>query len=107
MNESTFPEIDERTKKYFDELITKVAYQGYNGGWYGIEEIIKNKGLLEEADLRLIQSHPGYANSSPIDVYEYSLDGKARFCAELSYQTDVDDYCIETHIFDKSRYCGC
>lgn len=91
--------IDDRTQAYFDGLKKEMEHVGSNGGWDGIKDILKKNhpGIAVE----LIDTYDGYVNSSNIEVFRYTLDGKERFCAELSYQTAIDDYCIETHIFTK------
>lgn len=91
--------IDERTKNYFEAIKENAGYVGKNAGWYDIKEILEKKNILESANLELVKSYPGYANSSDIRIYAYQTDKGKRYCAELDYRTDIDDYCIETHIF--------
>ena len=91
--------IDNRTENYFNAIKNNMNYIGTNYGWCNIEEILKKKGILETANLQKIKTYDGYVNSSNIDIYSYEIEGEKRYCAELSYQTDIDDYCIETHIF--------
>lgn len=93
--------LDERTKNYFNAIKTNIGFIGSNYGNYGIEEILKKKGFFEEAKLQQIKTYRGYVNSSDIDIYSYEINGEKRYCAELSYQTNIDDYCVETHIFEK------
>jgi len=91
--------IDSRTKAYFKKIKENMQYLGGNACWYGIQEILDKKapGIIAEA----IGQYPGYVNSSKIIIYQYEIGGQVRYCAELSYQTDIDDFCIETHIFAK------
>ena len=91
--------IDERTEKYFEDLKNNMGYRGNNAGWDGIKEILEKKGVIDTAKLQKINVYNGFMNSSDIDIYGYEVDSEKRFCAELSYQTNVDDYCTETHIF--------
>lgn len=92
-------ELDNRTEKYFEAIRENKGYIGCNHGWYGIQEILDKKSSGVEA--KLIKSYPGYFNSDDINIYEYFVNGNKRYCAELSYQTDIDDFNIETHIFSK------
>jgi len=93
--------LDERTKNYFNKIKSNLGYKGYNASWYSIKEILEKKGYLEESELKEIKTYNGYVNSSDITVYSYKINGELRYCAELSYQTDIDDYCTETHIFNE------
>lgn len=93
--------LDERTKNYFAAIRKNIGFIGTNYGWDGIEELLKKKGLLETAELKKVKAYDGYANSTEISIYSYIINGQQRYCAELSYQTDIDDYCVETHIFSK------
>lgn len=93
--------LDERTKKYFDAIKNNLEYVGTNYGWDGIEEILDKRGLLNTANLQKITTYSGYFNSSNIDIYSYEIEGQKRYCAQLSYRTDIDDFCVETHIFRK------
>jgi len=92
--------IDERTRNYLTICKNNIGWLGNNGGWDGIEEILKKKEVFEKANLQKLKTYGGYVNSSDIDIYSYETDGNKRYCAELSYQTDIDDYCTETHIFN-------
>lgn len=92
-------ELDKRTKAYFDSLKKKMGHIRSGGGWDGVKDIMKKKH--PDVKVELIDTYTGYVNSSDIDIYHYVLDGKERYCAEFSYQTAIDDYCIEIHIFDR------
>lgn len=92
--------LDDRTKAYFEAIKVKLGYVGTNYGWDDIQEIL-NKKTNKSVSAELISIYDGYVNSSDIKIFTYTLNGDTRFCAELSYQTDIDDYCIETHIFNK------
>lgn len=92
-------DIDERTQKYFAAIRENMGFIGSNAGWDGIQDILKKKGVQEPPEK--IATYTGYVNSSDIEVYTYTRDGRERYCAELSYQTAIDDYCTETHIFSK------
>ena len=89
----------ERTEKYFKKIKEEMGHIDSNGGWHGIVDILKKKGINTE--VKKIAEYDGYINSSEIDIYTYSIDGKERFCAEFGYQVGIDDYCTETHIFRK------
>lgn len=93
--------IDDRTKNYFTAIRKNINWLGNNGGWYGIEEILEKTNSLQSANLKKLKTYDGYINSSDIDIYSYEKDGEMKYCAELSYQTDIDDYCVETHIFNQ------
>lgn len=94
--------IDDRTEKYFEEMKSSVGYLDGRGGRDGIEEILNQKGLLEESKLEKVMTYQGYGNSSDVDIYKYiNTEGEVRYCAEFSYQTAIDDYCVEKHIFSK------
>lgn len=71
-------ELDEGTRKYFDAIKVNLGYVGHNAGWYSIKEIFEKSNLDESANLELIRSYAGYANSSNIDIYRYNTDGKIR-----------------------------
>jgi len=101
MGELFDKKIDERTKNYLADCRNNVGWLGCNNGWYGIKEILEKKNILQTASLQKLETYDGYMNSSDIDVYSYEIDGRKRYCAELSYQTDIDDYCTETHIFNQ------
>lgn len=93
--------LDERTKKYFDAIKSNVGYLGSNAGWYGIEEILRKSNALDSSDLQSVHKYVGYVNSGDIEIFKYNSNGETKYCAELGYQTDIDDYCIETHIFSE------
>lgn len=91
--------LDDRTEAYFKAAQEERGYIGCNNGWEGIQDIlnIKAPGVTVEK----VTTYDGYMNSSIIEVFQYEANGKQRYCAELSYQTDIDDYNVETHIFSK------
>jgi len=93
--------LDDRTEKYFKKVGIDLKYLGYSAGWDSIKEILKKDGTLETANLERINVYDGYANSSNIQIYRYNNGKEEVYCAELSYQTAIDDYCIETHFFAK------
>ena len=95
------PVIDDRTSKYLTELRNDIGWLGGNCGWDDIEAILKKHGLFNTANLQKIDTYDGYVNSSDIEIYTYNKDGVIRYCAQLSYTTNIDDYAIETHIFSK------
>lgn len=91
--------MDERTEKYLTEEATKIGLIGVNNSWYTIAEILKKSG--HEIEPQKIATFNGYINSSDIEIFEYTINGATKYCAELSYQTNIDDYNIETIIFNK------
>ena len=93
-------EVSERTKGYFEAIKKNAGYVGGNAGWNTMQEILTKKGH-GETELIKAAVYSGYANSSEIEILKYTVDENDRFCAELSYRVDVDDYCIETHIFER------
>ena len=93
-------ELDERTVEYFEEIKKNVGLLIFNACEYGIEEILTKKDALNGSELQLLGEYDGYANSSPISIYSYLKNGEKRYCAELSYQIDIDDYVVETIIFN-------
>lgn len=95
------PVIDDRTSKYLTELRNDIGWLGGNCGWDDIEALLKKHGLFNTANLQKIDTYDGYVNSSDIEIYTYNKDGVIRYCAQLSYTTNIDDYAIETHIFSK------
>lgn len=40
-------------------------------------------------------------DSDDIKIYKYQLEKGERFCAEIAYRTAIDDFNIETHIFNR------
>lgn len=93
--------LDERSKNYLDAIRKNVGWLGYNAGWSDIEEILEKAGIADTAKLQLICTYKGYVNANDIEIYSYYKDDEKRYCAQIGYQTDIDDYCIETHIFSK------
>lgn len=91
--------LDERTKKYFEKIRKNIGWESNNAGWYDFQEILDSKAPGEIAEL--IATYDGFANSTDIKIYAYNKNNTKKYCAEFSYQTDIDDYCIETHIFNK------
>jgi hypothetical protein len=89
--------LDKRTESYLKAVKESMGYIGTNHGWHTMEEILKKKGI--EGGLKQVATYDGYMNTNDIIIYEYEKDGSARYCAELGYQTDIDDYNIETIIF--------
>lgn len=87
--------VDERTQKYFTRLMEAMGHIKSDGGYDGIKEKLGKKN--RKANLRLIDTF--VVSDIETKVYQYAVGGKDRYCAELSYRTDIDDYCIETHIF--------
>lgn len=92
---------DDRTSKYLTDVRNDIGWLGCNCGWDDIEALLKKHGVFDTANLRKIDTHDGYVNSSDIEIYTYNKDGVVRYCAQLSYTTNIDDYAIETHIFSK------
>mgnify|MGYP001021839132 FL=1 len=84
-NENGFYILDERTKTYFDRIKESIGYVGTNYGWDGIKELLQKSSKLENANLKLCETYDGYANSSDISIYQYKIDDKTRYCAQLSY----------------------
>lgn len=99
-DKNNFYILDDRTQKYLDAVKSNMGYVDTNNSWYGIKEILDKKGILS-ADVEKIAEYEGYVNSSNIEVFGYRINGEQRYCAELSYQTAIDDYNVETHIFVK------
>lgn len=91
--------LDERTESYLDSIRKNLHHIKSSGSWDGIEDLLKKHypGVVAEH----VGTYPGYVNSTEIKVFRYVLNGEERYCAELCYQTDIDDYCIEEHIFSK------
>jgi hypothetical protein len=95
-------ELDERTAKYFETIKKEKGHIGTNClEETGIRDILKKKGVLDAANLQQIDTYDGYANSSDINIYSYELSGAKRYCAEFSFQTDIDAFYVETIIFTK------
>ena len=97
--EMTIDNLDERTKKYFERIKENVGFLGMNAGWKSMQEILDEGAPGTVA--KKAGEYAGFANSSNIEILTYEKDEKKRYCAQFSYQTDVDDYCIETLIFDR------
>ena len=93
--------LDNKSEKYLNELKDELGYIGGNSGYLDMEAILKKKGVLESAKLEILETLEGFLNSSEFTVYQYENDGDVRYCAEFGYQTDMDDYTIETLIFNK------
>ncbi|REK69354.1 hypothetical protein [Paenibacillus paeoniae] len=91
--------IDDRTKEYFEDVLKDVGLIRTINSKEGLEEISEKQGITPKK----IGSYENvYVNASPIDIYKYAApNGDARYCAELSYQTNIDDYNIELHIFNR------
>lgn len=98
----TLPELDTRTQNYFEAIKKNLGFLGYNSTeLQGIEEILKTKGLFENSNFKKVRTYDGYMNSSAIDVYQYSIEDKTRYCAEITHQYDIDGFATETYIFLK------
>jgi len=92
--------VDERTRKYFDAIKFNVGFIGSNYSESdGITEILQKTGVTDIP--KLIKTYNGYLNSSSIEIFKYSVNNNIRYCAELSYQNDIDSFCVETHIFNR------
>lgn len=100
VNKNGFYILDDRTLSYLNGIKNDMQYIGYNSGRQGIKELLKNKANLD-TDVKLIDTYDGYKNISELNIFEYTINGDTKFCAELSYQIAGDDYCVETHIFTK------
>lgn len=46
-----------------------------------------------------IEVVPGFANSTEIEIGRN--EGDTCWCAQFSYQTDIDDFCVERHYFNE------
>lgn len=76
-----------RAKNELDAEKTTLHYVGFNAGWD------------EEKFSSDIETVPGFLNSSKIEIGLAEAGDK--WCAQYSYQTDIDDYCCERHYFSK------
>lgn len=92
--------LDYKSEKYLTDLKKSMGYLGGNSGYLGMEAILKKKGVLE-SNLETVEEFEGFLNSSEFTIYRYENEGDIRYCAEFGYQTDMDDYTIETLIFNK------
>lgn len=92
--------VDNRTRKYFEAIKSNLGFIGMNQlEEMGIADILKAKGINVSPEV--VRQYDGYANSSDIVIYKYTVDGTTRYCAELAYQADIDAVCVETYIFSK------
>lgn len=80
----------DRTANYLQAVKKNMGYIGTNHSWRGIVEILREK--LPGVIPKVIANYP-----QDTTVYKYDT----KYCAELNYRTDIDDYNIETHIFSK------
>jgi len=83
--------MDVRTEEYLKVVKSNMNYIGSNCGWDGIHEILKKSGVCTEVRLEV--------EYDDMAIYSYELKGKQRFCVEVGYRIDIDDYQIETHVF--------
>ena len=87
---------DERTTRYLDGVLRNVGHIASNYSHYSIAEILERKGLAAPV---LVTRYPNYSANADVSVYKYDTPDGIHYCAEIGYQTDIDDYIIETHIF--------
>ncbi|MFX3643401.1 MAG: hypothetical protein ACE3L7_32915 [Candidatus Pristimantibacillus sp.] len=91
--------LDERSEKYLEIERKNMGLVGSNGGHYGIEDILKKRELFEKSALKEIRRYAGFYGLSDLVIYSYNVGNGISYCAELGYQTSIDDYNVETHIF--------
>ena len=91
--------LDARTQQYFEAMRSGMGYRGANAGWYTIKELLAKSNI--ETEIESVTKYEGHADTSEIEIFKYTIDGNIRYCAEFSYPTAPDDYCIETIIFDR------
>lgn len=99
-DKNNFYILDDRTQAYFDTIKNNIGYVNTNNSWYGIKEILGKKEA-PYTEFEKVVEYEGYANSSVIEIFGYKINDEQRYCAELVYQTAIDDYNVETHIFTK------
>lgn len=77
-----------RTEKYLQTVKNNLHFLGCNEGWKSIQEIVSEN--LPETEIEKVADYP-----NDTEIYRYA----DRFCAQIIYRTDIDDYIIETYIF--------
>lgn len=93
--------LDERTQKYFDAIKRNIGYIGMNSSWTEIQEVLKQKNINYEivGTMHLSGLLGPTMASWDAEVIEYEVNGSKRWAVQYSYQTDIDDYVVESLIF--------
>lgn len=91
---------DTKSTKYLLGTIRNIELNGILNGWEGANELTKQaKGNVEK-----IGSYNMYGNltgSGKVDIFKLSTDSTIQYSSELCYRTGIDNYNIESYIFDK------
>jgi hypothetical protein len=93
--------LDDKTQKYFESIRNNMGYIGSNAGWNSFKDIAEKKDIRDYSLVQVYKSPYFGIDVGDIEIYQYNKDGETKFCAEFGYRTAIDDYCIETHIFNQ------
>jgi len=93
-------QLDERTKNYLQAIRNNLHFLGENGGeCLSLKEILTKKGLIEKTAIKELWKDEGF-NFTTI-LYQYTIDGVTKFCAEVWVQYDIDGVYTHTFIFSQ------